>query len=164
MMPGTKTGTTTHTTADVQKVMRRVLADFAMIAESTGCWTPEKTADYAHDVEELSKEGHLKHVDVTLLDGAVEVKATRFVPSVSRAGIQNQRPGDLLWPNIPGATLRLVLRYNPSYDAAARAAMKQRLRIDWTPTDVDTSHAVLSNKPGREYSSNGFGIERTDWQ
>ncbi len=163
-MSATKTGSTTHTTADVQKVMLRVLADFAMVAESTGCWTSQEAADYAHDVEELSKDGHLKHADVTLLDGSREVKATRFVPSVSGTGMHNQRPGDLLWPYMAGASLRLVLRYNSSYDAAARKAMTLRLRINWTPTDADTSHSGLHTQPGREYSSNGFGIERTDWQ
>ena len=49
-MSHTRTASATFTTTDIENVVRRVRADLAMIADSTGGWTPQNAADYAHDV------------------------------------------------------------------------------------------------------------------
>jgi hypothetical protein len=167
-MPGTATavatGSTTYTTLDVEKVMRRVGANLIMLADSTGCWTSAETANYVHDVEELAKAGYLKHVDITLLtSNGAEFKATRFVVDTAASGLVNQRPGDALWPKLPNARLRIILSYNPGYDDAARAKMKPKLKIGWVPSYEDTSHAALTRGGERTYASNAFGIQRLDW-
>ena len=36
-----------------------------MIADSTGAWTAQQAADYAHDIEVLAKAGYLAWVDLT---------------------------------------------------------------------------------------------------
>ena len=77
-MSQTRTASATYTTTDIENVVRRVKADLAMIADSTGGWRSQKAADYAHDVEVLAKAGYLAWVDVTLLQYGVELKAVRF--------------------------------------------------------------------------------------
>ena len=41
--------------------------------------------------------------------------------------------------------------------------MKGRLKIGWVPTNADTSHTTLARSGGRDYASNGFGMQRKDF-
>lgn len=162
-MTQTATKTATYTVADIEKVVTRVRADLMMIGDSTGGWTAEKSLTYAHDVEELAKEGYLKHVDVTLFDSGREIMATRFVINTDASGWTSSRPGGVCWPRVANPYLRIILSYNSSYDDAAREKMGKRLKIGWTPTNEDTSHSTLSRGGGRDYASNSYGIQRLDW-
>ncbi len=159
----TATRSATYTALDVENVVRRVKADFAMIADSTGAWTAAKAADYAHDVEQLSKKGYLARVDVTLFSGSTEIKAVQFEVDTDAGSLTSARPGGVLWPRVADAQLRIVLRYTPAYDDGARRNMKDRLRIAWSPTNADTSHSSLRGGGGRDYASNAFGMKRKDW-
>ncbi len=159
----TASATATYTVLDIEKVVRRMKADLVMIADSTGGWTPEKAGHYAHDVEVLATAGYLKYVDVTLLSHGIEVKATRFDVDTDAAGLTCSRPGGVLWPKVPGPFLRIVLGYTDDYTAAARAATKGQLKINWSPTDADTSHSALRSAGRRDYVSNAYGMQRRDW-
>lgn len=163
MVSQTATKTGTYTIADIEKVVTRVRADLMMIGDSTGAWTPEKVRKYAHDIELLAKAGYLKSVDVTLFDGENEVYATRFIISTDAANWTSSRPGGVLWPRVTDPFLRIVLSYTGSYDANARTAMKSKLDINWVTSTDDTSHWMLADKGGRDYSSNSFGVQRKDW-
>lgn len=160
---GTTTTTDTYTTTDVENVVRRVKADLIMIADSTGAWTPAKAADYAHDVEALARKGYLAWVDVTLLSGATEIEAVRYDVDVDSGGLSTSRPGGVQWPKVSAPYLRIIISYTSAYDADARRGMAGRLRIPWSPTSDDTSHASLKDGEGRDYVSNSFGMKRKDW-
>ena len=162
-MTQTRTATATYTVLDIEKVVRRVKADLVMIADSTGGWTPAEAQNYAHDVEVLATAGYLKHVDVTLLSHGVEVMAARFEVDTDAGGLTCSRPGGVLWPKVGGPFLRIILRYTADYTATARAAMKSQLKINWSPTDADTSHSTLRSAGGRDYVSNAYGMQRKDW-
>ena len=162
-MSGTTTASTTYTTLDVEKVVRRVGANLAMIADSTGGWTSDTTAGYVHDIEEIAKAGHLKHVDVTLFSNGIEVKASRFVVNTNASGLANQRPGDALWPRVWNPHLQIMLSYNASYDAAAQEKVKPKLKVNWVTSYEDFSHATLTRGGDRSYVSNAFGMQRMDW-
>jgi hypothetical protein len=157
------TSTSTYTVADIEKVVRCVKADLMMIGDSTGGWTPEKAGHYAHDVEILAKAGYLKHVDITLFSGGVEVKAARFDVNTEAGSLTSSRPGGVLWPRAADPYLRIILRYTSDYDDAARAATKKQLKIDWSPTNADTSHSTLNSAGGRDYASHAYGMQRKDW-
>ncbi len=159
----TASATATYTVLDIEKVVRRVKADLVMIADSTGGWTPETAGHYAHDVEVLATAGYLKYVDVTLLSQGVEAKAARFDVDTDAGGLTCSRPGGVLWPKVPGPFLRIVLGYTDDYTATARAAIKGQLKINWSPTDADTSHSALRSAGGRDYVSNAYGMQRRDW-
>jgi len=159
----TRTATATYTVVDIENVVRRVKADLVMIADSTGGWTSEKASQYAHDVEALAKAGYLNYVDVTLLSNGAEVKAVRFDVDTDAGGLTSSRPGGVMWPKVPNPHLRIVLGYTNAYTAAARAAFKDKLKINWSPTSADTSHSGLKSAGGRDYASNSYGMQRKDW-
>jgi Bacterial HORMA domain family 1 len=159
----TRTVTATYTVIDIENVVRRVKADLIMIAHSTGGWTSEKAGPYAHDVEVLAKAGYLEYIDVTLFSNGVEIKATRFDVDTDARGLTSSRPGGVLWPKVAGPYLRIVLGYTSAYTAAAREAIKGKLKIRWSPTDADTSHSGLKSAGGRDYASNSYGMQRKDW-
>jgi hypothetical protein len=162
-MTQTRTATATYTVLDIERVVRRVKADLVMIADSTGGWTPAEAQNYAHDVEVLATAGYLRHVDVTLLSHGVEVIAARFEVDTDAGGLTCSRPGGVLWPKVAGPFLRIILRYTADYTATARAALKSQLKINWSPTDADTSHSTLRSAGGRDYVSNAYGMQRKDW-
>jgi hypothetical protein len=41
--------------------------------------------------------------------------------------------------------------------------MKNKLRIGWVPSAADTSHSTLKASGGRDYASNGWGMQRKDF-
>jgi hypothetical protein len=159
----TASATDTYTTLDVETVVRRFTADIVMIAQSSGAITEEKAREYAHDVEALAKKGYLKQVDLTLFSGAVEQRATQYTVNTSSGDLIMSRPGGVMWPRVADAFLRIVLTYTGSYTAAAKEQMRGRLKINWTPTSIDTSHSTLKASGGRDYTSNAFGMQRKDF-
>ncbi|CAB3831462.1 hypothetical protein LMG26686_00957 [Achromobacter mucicolens] len=156
------TQSTTYTTTDIEAVMRRITADLVMIASSSEAVSETKAREWANDIELLAKNGYLKFADLTLLSHGVEQKATRFYVNES-GSLANQRPGDARWPKVQGAHLRIVLSYNDSYTAQARERMSGKLKENWTISHDDISHSQLTQAGGREYSSNGYGMERKDY-
>jgi hypothetical protein len=159
----TASASATYTILDIEKVVRRVKADLVMIADSTGGWTSEKASHYAHDVEVLAKAGYLDYVDVTLLSYGVEVIATRFDVDTDAGGLTSSRPGGVLWPRVQSPHLRMILGYSSAYTSTARDAIKGQLKINWTPTDIDTSHSSLNSAGGRDYASSTYAMQRRDW-
>ena len=162
-MTFTFTETESYTYTDIETVVRRLTADLLMIAQSSGAITENEAYDYAHDIETLAKFGYLKKVDITLLSGASEIRAIQYVVNTSAGGLTMSRPGAVLWPCVENPYLRIVLGPTSSYDAAAEARMKGKLRFSWAPTNADISHSYLKRGSDRSYASNGWGLQRTDY-
>lgn len=160
----TATVTNTYSVSDIESVMKRVLGDLLMIATSTATINEEKARQYAHDIELLARKGYLSSADVTLMSAAgYELRAVRYDVNTDAGGLSMSRPGGVLWPRVDGAWLRVVLNYTSDYTAAARQEMAGRLSIGWVPTNADTSHAGLASAGGRDYASNGYGMQRKDF-
>jgi hypothetical protein len=157
------TETETYSIADIEVVMRRVTTDLVMIASSTGAITEDKARQWGHDVELLAIHGYLRAVDVTLFSWGVEQKATRFEVKTDSGELVMSRPGGVLWPRVAQPDLRIVLFYTAAYDAAAAAKIADKLYISWVPTTADTSHSSLKAQTGRDYVSNGYGMQRKDF-
>lgn len=157
------TFTYTYTTTDIEAVVRRFTADIVMIAQSSEALTESLAREYAHDVEELAKYGYLKAVDLTLFSGSTEVRATQYVVDTAAGSLTMSRPGGVLWPRVANPDFRIVLSYTAHYDEAARESMRGRLKIGWVPTTADTSHSTLVHSGGRDYASNGWGMQRRDY-
>jgi hypothetical protein len=134
-MSSTVTATYTYTTADVETVVRRFTADIVMMAQSSGAITEAKAREYAHDVEALAKKGYLAKVDLTLLSGTTEVRATQYLVSTAAGDLTMSRPGGVLWPRVASPDFRIILSY----------------------TD-----ATLVASASRDYASNGWGMQRKD--
>lgn len=162
-MSYTASETHTYTIADIETVVRRFTADLMMIAQSSGTVTEAKAGEYAQDVGALAKKGYLKRVDLTLLRGTMEIIATQYTVNTVAGGLSMSRPGGVLWPRIANAHLRIILSYTDDYNATAREAMKDKLKITWVPTDADTSHAMLTSIGGRDYASSAWAMQRKDF-
>jgi hypothetical protein len=162
-MSSTYSTSETFSVADVENVMRRVTADLVMIASSTGAVTEDRARDWAHDIEILAKGRYLSMVDLTLLSSGIEVRATRFTVNTESGALTTSRPGGVMWPRYLNPALRIVLYYTGAYDDAARAATSPKLSISWGPTSADTSHSGLTGATGRDYVSNGYGMQRKDF-
>jgi len=159
----TATGSTTYSAVDVENVFKRFRADILMIADSSGAITRSKAEDYAHDAELLAAKKFLQTVDVTLIKDGVELRAAQYSVNENSGGIESVRPGGVLWPRIAGAWIRVILSYQPNTEEQ-RAALKSRLKINWTPTSDSTAHLTLTSQAGRSYTSNAFGLRRSDFQ
>jgi hypothetical protein len=162
-MPQTVTNSYTYTIADIEAVVRRFTADIIMIAQSSGAITEAKALDYAHDVEALAKKGYLKKVDLTLLSGAIEIRASQYVVSTAAGDLTMNRPGGVMWPRVANPGFRVILSYTDAYTAPVREVMRQKLKICWVPSEDDTSHSALKANGGRDYASNGCGMRREDF-
>jgi hypothetical protein len=162
-MSQTYSTTETYSVSGVEVVMRRVTSDLVMIASSTGAVTEDTAKKWGGDVETLAKNGYLRMIDLTLLSGGAEKKATRFEVNTEAGDFTMSRPGGVLWPKVPNPELRIVLYYTAAYDAVAKEKMKSKLNIGWVPTTADTSHATLTSNASRDYVSNGYGMQRKDF-
>lgn len=134
-----------------------------MIAQSSAAITEADARDYAHDVEALAKKGYLKKVDLTLLSGTTEVRATQYVVSTAAGDLTMSRPGGVMWLRVANPDFRIVLSYTAAYTQAAREAMKDKLKINWVASSADRSHSTLKASGGRDYASNGWGMRRRDF-
>lgn len=163
-MSQTATKSATYTDADVVKCIINVRADLLMIGSASGAWVAEEARKYADDIETLAKAGYIDWVDVALFDGSTEQCAVRYMMSGDASGWTSSRPGGVLWPRLANPQLQVVISPTPSYTATAQAAMRPKLKINWGPSDADTSHSGLQSNGGRDYASNAFGIARKDWK
>ena len=159
----TATSTATYTHADIRDVVRQFRTDLTMIAESSGGWTASEVADRVHDVELLAIGGYLDFVDVTLSSGGIERSARCWTVDTDAGGLKANRPGGVIWPRYNDAVLRMTLGYTDDYDDAARAAISKKQSLVWSPTNRDISHSSLQADGGRNYASNGYGLQRRDW-
>lgn len=158
-----ETRTYAYTVSDIEIVMRRFTADIVMIAQSSEAITEAKAREYAHDVEALAKHGYLKTVDLTLFNGSLEICATQYVVDTSAESLESSRPGGVMWPRVTAPFLRIVLSYTDTYNADAREAMRDKLKINWKPIHADTSHSTLTQDGGRNYASKSWGMQRRDY-
>ena len=162
-MSYTTTQTHTYTTSDIETVLRRFTADLVMIAQSSGAMIEASARNYAHDIELLAKSGYLKKVDITLLSGAVEMRAAQYLVNTKSGALSTSRPGGVLWPRVVSPFLRIIITHTDNYDAAVERSMKGKLKVNWTDTYVDTSHIGLLQFGSRDYVSNGWGMQRKDF-
>jgi len=162
-MSHTATASHTYSVADVEVVLRRFTADIVMIASSSGAISEDTAKSYAHDAEVLAKAGYLSKVDLTLLSAGVEIRAVTYEVNTSSGELSTSRPGGVMWPRVQNPDFRIVLSYTAAYTAAAREQVKPKLKMGWVPTTADTSHSGLSKTGGRDYASNGFGMQRKDY-
>jgi hypothetical protein len=105
----------------------------------------------------------LKRVDLTLLSGSVEQRATQYTVNTESGDLTMRRPGGVMWPRVANPYLRIILTYTDEYTAEEKAAMRDKLKIGWVPSNADTSHAALKASGGRDYASNAFGMQRKDY-
>lgn len=167
MMTSTATSSDTYswTETDVAEVVSRFHADLLMIAQSSGACTEDRANAIAHDVEYLARRGYLRSVDVMLFDSnGSEVRAAVYTVNEDAGGLSMSRPGNALWPRLADAELKIVLKYTSLYTDDAQARAGKVLKRPWGPTSLNTTHAGLSTSSTRNYSKNGWALQRQDYK
>lgn len=162
-MSSTYTGSSSYTysVADVENVVRNFAADLRMIAESSGTWSRSEVDLYVEDVNYLAKQKYIKLIDITLLGGAVEEKAVRYIVNENSGELEASRPGGVRWPRIVGARLRMIVR--PTSKWGTTPPDRGKLNYPWGDSSEDISHAALTSSTGRNFTSSGYGFMRTDY-
>lgn len=163
-MSSTYTSSSTYTFADIETVLTSFRTDLLMIADCTGALTADKARRYASDIETLVKHGYLQSVDVTLLDyWNNELRATQYTVDTVSGSLTNRRPGGVRWPFTPNGSVRIVFCHTAAYNAEAAESIRRQLEYSWGPANTDISHSSLRSSGGRDYASNGFGLQRKDF-
>lgn len=162
-MVATYTSPETYSVVDVEASFRRFRSDILMIADSTKAITREEAENYAHDAEYLAKREYLKAVDVTLVNDGVERKALRYTVNERAGDLETSRPGGVLWPRFKDAYVRVILLCTSKYTDEIRKATKPYLKVSWGLTHDDICHSGLSTISARNYVSNSYGLQRTDF-
>lgn len=168
-MNTTGTQTQTYTVVDIRKVLDHFAADFTMISQATGLWSSASVATTVSDLKQFAEAGYLTQVNLILKDKAGTVlKAAVFKISNAAVGWTSERPGNNLWPRTPDGTLKLVADLNQKWwdmqDAGRETFISSHsLNSKWPVSSEDTSFSGLSSSSGQRYASNGFGMQRQNF-
>lgn len=168
-MSTTGTQTQTYTVVDIRKVLDHFAADFTMISQATGLWSPASVATTVSDLKEFAEAGYLTQVNLILKDKAGTVlKAAVFKVSNAAVGWASERPGNDLWPRTPDGTLKLVADLNQKWwdmqdDGRQAFISSHSLNSKWPVSSEDTSFSGLASSSGQRYASNGYGLQRQNF-
>ncbi|HEY3783545.1 MAG TPA: hypothetical protein VGL56_20880 [Fimbriimonadaceae bacterium] len=167
-MSTTGTSTRTFTVADIRKVVDNFAADFSMMAQSTGLRSRESVALVVSDLKIFAEAGFLVNVALILRDSSgKDIRGAEYVVSNSAAGWNSDRPGNALWPQTPGGSLRVVATLSRDWwDMTEAARVEYRsghgIHSAWGIT-TDTTLSGLSATTAQQYASNGYGWQRTNY-
>lgn len=155
-------------TADIVKVANRFGADLVMLAQSSEAMDATRAADVIEDIKLFAKEQYINRISVILEDAdGDQLRARRYEVSTDASLWSPDRPGNNIWPKTPAGEISLVIHYVNAWDSlgdVAKRNFKSKLKRPWGPTDKDTSFSSMSNTGSRRYSSNSYGLERTDFE
>jgi len=161
-MSHTNTASETYSVVDIENVVRNFAADLRMIAESSNTWSREMVDHYVSDITYFAKNRYLLYLDVTLLSPlSVELKAARYTVNEASGELTASRPGGVMWPRVPSATLRVVVGKNSKWDSEPPDTSK--LQISWVASSIDISHSSLHESAERNFVSNSYGLQRKDY-
>jgi hypothetical protein len=168
-MSTTGTQTQTYTVVDIRKVIDHFAADFTMISQATGLWSPASVDATVSDLKQFAEAGYLTQVNLILKNKAgTVIQASVFKISNAAVGWRSERPGNNLWPHTPDGTLKLIADLNPKWWAMQQTEresflVSHSLISKWPVSNEDTSFASLTSSSGQRYASNGYGMERQNF-
>jgi hypothetical protein len=152
---------------DVVKVANRFGADLVMLAQSSEAMGATRVAEAIDDIKLFAKRQYIERISVILDDAdGKQLRARRYEVSTDASLWSPDRPGNNLWPKTPAGEISLVIHYSGAWDSlgdVAKANFKKELKRPWGPTDRDTSFSNMRSTGSRRYSSNSYGLERTDF-
>ena len=158
---------------DVQHVVERMMQDLKQITDqqdirATYRITDAQIARYCHDIKILAEGGYLQCVDISLLDNdrkrehRIEYKAFRFEMNIAGEKLATNRPNSIFVSHNDKTqpALRIVLKYNMNYTRDAQIDLEAQLFADWKAAYCDIAHSPLYSDIDRDYSCDGFRIQR----
>jgi len=158
---------------DVQNVVERMMHDLKLITDheeirSMYQITEAQIAQCCHDIKILAEGGYLQFVDICLLnhdrkqEHRVEQKAYRFEMNAAGKKVKTNRPNSIFISQNDKSqpALRIVLKYTAHYTRDAQIDLESKLFAGWKAAYCDTSHNPLRADIDRDYSCNGYAIQR----
>jgi hypothetical protein len=168
-MSTSNTQTQTFTVADIRKVVDKFSADYCMIGESTGLATASEIEKTAADLKVFAEERYLVAVTLILRDiEGKEIRGAKYSVSTSATGWSNDQPGNALWPKTTDGSLSVTATLNSTWwdktdEQKSTFRAERGMNYSWQRTDADTSLSSLTKSSGQQYSSHGYGMERTNY-
>lgn len=158
----------TYSVADIGKVIDCVAADLDMNAQSTALLTREEAKNCAADVKLMAQNGYLTEANIVLRDASgVVKKAAKYQVSTNGSTLTAQRPGNNLWPRMPGGSLNVVVQYTQKWlnlTDGQRTAFIRTMATGLSPSNIDVSFPSLTRTTDRNYVSNGWGVVKSVYQ
>ncbi len=158
---------------DIQNVVERMMHDLKQITDfeeirSTYQITEAQIAQCCHDIRVLAEGGYLEFVDICLLSHddkhthRVEQKAYRFEMNSAGKKVRTNRPNSVFLSQDDKSqpALRIVLKYNANYTRDAQIDLDSQLVATWKAAYCDITHRPLRADIDRDYSCNGYAIQR----
>ena len=167
-MSASATQTKTYSVVDIRKVVDNFAADYSMKSQSTGLNTRDQVANVVYDLTIFAEYEYLLSVELVLEDSDGDViKGTEYTVSNQAIGWSSERPGNNLWPRTPGGVLRVTASLNSAWWSKTEASKaifleRHKMKGSWPTATEETSFAHLSSSSGQQYSSNGYGWQRTN--
>ena len=161
----TQSQTVSFTVADIGKVIDCFAADLDMNAQSTGLVTWETVQRWAQDVKTMAQNGYLREANIVLKDASgTVIRAGKYEVATDVGILTAQRPGNNLWPRMPGGELQVVVQYSQAWrnlTDTQRTAFATTLKITWSSSSTDLSFPGLMRSSDRSYVSNGWGVTKS---
>jgi hypothetical protein len=159
--------------ADIQNVVERMMHDFKQITNhedicSMYKMTEVQIAQCFHDIKILAEGGYLQFVDICLLShnpqhkNRIEQKAYRFEMNAAGKKVKTNRPNSVFISQDDKSqpALRIVLKYTPQFTRDAQIDLESQLFAGWKAAYCDITHSPLRADIDRDYSCNGYAIQR----
>lgn len=166
-MTQTLTRQYTYTVTDISKTFEFFHSNLRLFSECSGVEN-HLVDDRAADVVAFARAKYIEAVHVMLFDGQdSRLRAAKFTISEDAGTWKSDLPGGTLWPRTPGGHISIVVSYNQSwYDLSegARQKFKSALRLNWRPSDRDTTYADMVADETWRYASNNYGLAHTGFR
>ncbi len=164
------TYTTTYTVVDIRKAFESFEADLRMIARRTEKWTGDFVDKVFYDVVKLAEAKYLSKASIILQDATGKpIRAAQYTVNENGTGISGERAGGNDWTNIPNTNLEVILQYTAAWHALTEQQQQafgaaNGFKINWTPSNIDTSFSHLTKQSAQTYSSNGYEISKANFK
>ncbi|GAC1369966.1 MAG: hypothetical protein NVS3B3_02030 [Aquirhabdus sp.] len=156
---------------DIHPVVQRMTHDLKQITKSEelrAIYNINETAiaQCSHDIQILAERGYLQYVDVCLMNveqgHRVEQKAYRFEMNAAGKKVRTNRPNSVFITNSDKTkpTLRIVMKYTADYTREAQIDLEAQIFAPWKAAYCDITHQPLRSDIDRDYSCNGYAIQR----
>ncbi|MBC7750599.1 MAG: hypothetical protein H7Z73_02610 [Candidatus Saccharibacteria bacterium] len=156
---------------DILPVVQRMTQDLKMMIESAEIRemyniNEAQIIQCCDDIQILAERGYLQYVDVCLMNvdqgHRFEQSAYRFEMNATENKLRTNRPNSVFISNLDKRqpALRIVMKYTANFTCDAQINMDAHIFAPWKAAYCDISHQPLRADIDRDYSCNGYAIQR----
>lgn len=160
-----------YTPQDIHPVVQRMTHDLKMLTESAEMRSiyhinDAQITQCCHDIQILAERGYLQYVDVCLMNmdqgHRVEQKAYRFEMNAAGKKVCTNRPNSVFISNLDKTqpALRIVMKYTANFTRDTQIDLDAHIFAPWKAAYCDITHQPLRADIDRDYSCNGYAIQR----